>query len=171
MEPDIQHLTVEERIQYSELLRERIYSTITLLAVVVVMWQHPSEYSVWTVLGVIAGTVTALWLATLIASRMSYRIVHGEAELSAHSRKSAEAASGLLAPAIAPIFFVLVSLTGLIELKTALLISVISLVFSMFIFSVVSGRKVAGSWLRLLLFSTLQMGLGFAVVALKLLIK
>lgn len=171
MEPDIQHLTVEQRIRYGELLRERIYSTITLLAVVVVMWQHPAEYSAWTVLGSIAGTVIALWLATLISSRMSFRIAHGEDELNSHYRKSAEAASGLLAPAATPLFFVLISAIGLLELKTALLLGVMSLVLSLFIFSLVSGRKVVSNRLSLLLFSALQMLLGLGVVALKLIIK
>lgn len=161
----------ERRIEYAELLRERIYSTITLLAVVVVIWQHPGSYSALGVIGAIAGTVGALWLATLIASRMSYRIVHDNNELEQHYRKASEAASGLLAPAVVPISFVFVSMTGLIDLKTALLIGVAVLVLSLFLFSLVSGRKVASSKLSLLFYSVMQLGLGLAVVALKLLLK
>ena len=171
MAQNIFNLSPNDRAQYAELLRERIYSTITLLALVVVLWQHPSDYTAWGVIGTIIGTVGALWLATLIASRMSYRIIHDGSELESHYRKSSEAASGLLSPAGAPVFFVLISMTGLIELKTALLISVISLVLSLFLFSLVSGSKLASNRIALLLYSLLIMGLGLAVVALKLALK
>lgn len=162
---------LDQRIEYAELLRERIYSTITLLAVVVVMWQHPDNHSVFGVVGIIIGTVGALWLATLIASRMSYRIVHDDQELESHYRKASGAASGLLAPAAAPILFVTISITGLIDLKTSLLLSVAVLVVSLFLFSLVSGRKVASSTLSLLFYSFLQLGLGLVVVMLKLVLK
>ena len=165
------NLSTNDRTQYGELLRERIYSTITLLAVVVVLWQHPGDYTAWGVVGTIIGTVGALWLATLIASRMSYRIVHDNSELESHYRKSSEAASGLLVPASAPVFFVLISMTGLIELKTALLISVILLVLSLFLFSLVSGSKLTSNRVALLLYSVLIMGLGLAVVVLKIVLK
>ena len=161
----------EQRIKYAELLRERIYSTITLLAVMVVMWQHPGSHSALGVIGAIIGTVGALWLATLIASRMSYRIVHDNKELESHYRKASAAASGLLAPAAAPIFFVIVSMPGLIDLKTALLLSVVVLVLSLFLFSLVSGRKIANSRLSLFFYSMMQLALGLAVVALKLFVK
>ena len=164
-------LSAHQRVQYAETLRERIYSTITLLAVVVVLWQHPSDHSAWGVIGIIIGTVGSLWLATLIASRMSYRIVHDDGELESHYREATEAASGLLAPASLPVLLVLISTTGLIELKTALFMSVTLLVLSLFVFSLVSGRKIASSRLALLLYSALLLGLGLAVVALKLVIK
>lgn len=164
-------LSLSKRIHYAELLRERIYSTITLLAVMVVLLRHSDEYSALTVAGSIAGTVGALWLATLIASRMSYRIAHNDEEVELHYRKSVEAASGLLVPAGAPVFFVLISMTGLIELRTALTASIALLVLSLFAFSLLSGRKVASSRIELLLYSVLQMGLGLAVVLLKLILE
>lgn len=164
-------ISANERDQYAELLRERIYSTITLLAVVVVLWQHAADHSAWATVGTIIGTVGALWLATLIASRMSYRIVHDDSELESHYRKASEAASGLLAPAVAPIFLILVSMTGLISLETALLFSVVLLILSLFLFSLISGRKVASSKVSLIVYSTLQLGLGLTVVILKLVLK
>lgn len=165
------NLSPAQRTQYAELLRERIYSTITLLAVLVVLWQHPGDYTEWGVIGAIVGTVGALWLATLIASRMSYRIAHDDKELEPHFREASEAASGLLAPAGAPVFLVLMSMTGVIDLQTALLLSVVLLVLSLFLFSLISGRKIASSNLSLLVFSAMQLGLGLAVVALKLALK
>lgn len=164
-------ISAEERHEFAELLRERIYSTITLLAVVIVLWQHASNYTAWGVIGIITGTVGALWLATIIATRMSYRIAHDDNELEEHYQKAASSASGLLTPALLPSVLMLVSMTGLISIKTALLMSVIGLVLSLFLFSLISGRKIARSYLSLFMYSALQMLLGMGVVALKLLIK
>jgi len=167
----VSSISVDQRIEYAELLRERIYSTITLLAVVVTLWQHANNYSAWAVVGAVIGTVGALWLATLIASRMSYRIVHDGKELEMHYRKASEAASGLLAPAVMPVALTLISMTGLFTLEAALASSVILLVLSLFMFSLVSGRKIASSFLSLVVYSLLQLGLGLVVVALKLIVK
>ncbi len=162
----------EQRRHLAELLRERIYSTISLLAVVVVLWQYPETHSPWGSVGVIVGTVVALWLATLIAARTSYRIVHDDdADRDREFGESKEAASGLLTPAIAPVFFIFLSILGLIELKTALLLGVISLLFSLFLFSLLSGWKLKNTPWRLVGYSLLQMGLGFTVVLIKLAVK
>lgn len=164
-------LPPEERAIFAETLRERIYSTITLLAVIVVLWQHPSDHRALGVIGIIYGTVGALWLATIIASRMSYRIVHDDHELGPRSHEAIQAASGLLVPATAPALFVLASLTGLISLATALFFGMVSLILSLFFFSVFAGRKLSDRPGKILLYSLLQLGLGIGVVALKLLVE
>lgn len=167
----IKSLSSTERHQFAEILRERIYSTITLLAVMVTLWQHADDHSPLATVGIIVGTVVALWLATLIAARMSYRIVHDDHEIAAKSWEAAESARGLLMPAGAPLLFVLLSLTHLISLETALLLGIISLVLSLFLFSIYSGRKLSGGWLQLLFYSSLQMALGIGIVALKILVE
>lgn len=166
-----QSITNDQRVQYAELLRERIYSTITLLAVLVVLWQHPDDQNAWAAIGTIIGTVGALWLATIVASRMSYRIAQKDNELESHYTKSTAAASGLLAPAITPVLLILVSMTGLISLKTALLLGIISLLLSLFLFSLMSGRKLAGSTLSLLLYSLLQTAIGLGIVLFMMVVK
>lgn len=167
----IDTMTDAQRAVFAETLRERIYSTITLLAVVVVLWQHPDEHRPIGVIGIIYGTVGALWLATIIASRMSYRIVHTDKELEPRTREVYQSASGLIVPATAPAIFVLVSLTGIITLETALFIGMLSLILSLFLFSLYSGSKLSDRPGKILFYSLLQLGLGIAVVLLKLLIK
>ncbi len=169
--PNFSDLPPERRQEFAEHLRERIYATLTLLAVMVALWQHPEEHSVLGVVGIVAGTVVALWLATVIAARMSYRMVHESSELEPKFREVATSASGLLAPAGAPVFFALLSLTGLISLKTALFIGVLSLVLSMFFFSLYAGRKSSDSAGKIVLYSLLQMTLGVGVVLLKLAVE
>lgn len=168
---ELRHISKEQRGQFAEMLRERIYATITLLAVMVTLWRHADDHSTWGVIGTIAGTVVALWLATLIAAHMSYRIVHDGEDFREKSWEASESARGLLAPAGAPLLFVLLSFTPLISLHTALLFGVISLVVSLFLFSLYSGYKLSDSWKKLLLYSLLQMALGMGIVALKILVE
>lgn len=162
----------DELTLLAEMLRERIYATITLLAVVVALWQHPDEHQPLGVIGIILGTVVALWLATIVAARISYTAVHGAA---VHKEpkylEASKAASGLLTPAGPPIFFVLLSISGLVSLKTALLIGVVSLLASLFLFSVMSGSRVTDSKVKLLVFSAIQTLIGVGVVLLKLAVE
>ena len=163
--------TAEQRNQFAEILRERIYATITLLAVMVTLWRHPSEHSDFGTIGIILGTGGALWFATMIAARMSYRIIHSSEEAAAKSWEASESARGLLTPAGAPIFFILFSFTNLIDLKTSLLLGISSLVLSLFLFSLYSGRKSSDSWAKILLYSLLQLALGVGIVALKIIVE
>jgi len=168
---NLSDLTNEERSLFAEILRERIYATITLLAVVVVLWQHPDEHQPLGTIGIMFGTVAALWLATLIATRMSYTVIHGAADVEPKYLEAKKVASGLFAPVALPIVLVLVSMTGVFTLKTALFVGMVSLVLSLFFFSVASGRRVADNTLHLLLYSVLQMALGIAIVLLKLAVE
>lgn len=169
--PAIKELSPEQRSLFAEILKERIYATLTLLAVMVTLWQHPEDHRPLGVIGIIAGTVVALWLATLIAARMSYRAVHHSGDLEPKYREAVEAARGLLMPVGVPIFFVLLALVHIINLQTALMLGVISLVLSLFAFSVYSGRRSADSFGRILLYSFLQMALGVGVTLLKLAVE
>ena len=169
--PEFSDLLPEKRQEFAEHLRERIYATLTLLAVMVVLWQHPEEHSVWGVIGIILGTVVALWLATIIAARMSYRMVHDTSELEPKFREVVSSASGLLAPAGVPVFFVLLAMLQVMSMKWALSIGILSLVLSLFFFSLYAGRKSSDSLTKILLYSILQMALGVGVVLLKLAVE
>ncbi len=162
-------LPLEVREQFAENTKERIYSTITLLAVITALWHGVAHHSHMGALATIVGSVVALWLATLMSARMSYRAVHGKSVPTKKYREAIYAASGLLTPAVAPVFFVLLSAAGVMTLKTALLVSMIALLLSMFIFSVIGSRRIYDSPLRILTISLLELSIGLGVVSLKLL--
>jgi len=169
---DLRSISDDDRAFVAEMLRERIYATITLLAVVAALWQHPDEHQPLGAIGVILGTVVALWLATLVAARISYTAVHGNmVHKEPKYLEASKAASGLLTPASTPILFILLSMTSLFSLKTALFIGVISLLASLFFFSVMSGSRVTDSKVKLLFFSAMQTLIGVGVVLLKLAVE
>lgn len=167
----LERLTPEQRELVAENMRERIYSSITLIAVLTVMWQNngTEPHSTLGTIAVILGSVVALWLATLISARMSYRAVHGKSIDRKDYVRTLFTASGLLAPAILPIVIVLVSgLTHWYTIKTALFASIVISVLSLFALSFQAGRKIYDSLPRLLLVSTLEMSVGLLVIVLKL---
>lgn len=162
----IRNLSPDQRLVYAEYLRERIYSTLTLLAVMTGLWRHADSYTPRGALGIVLGTVGAIWLATIVADRMSRTIVHGtKAEKTVSEIKNP--ATGLLEPAGVPALFIIFAALGWIQLSTALLVGVVVLVVSLFIFSVLSGRKIADSRTSLILYSLVQMLIGLGVVLLK----
>jgi hypothetical protein len=150
-------------------MRERIYSSITLLAVMAALWQNADHHTYLGTIASIFGAAVALWLATLIAIRMSYRAVHGQAISHREYSRTLFAASGLLAPAVPPIILIALSwLTHFYDLKIALGAAMIVGLLSLFILSFTAGRKIYNSTWRLLLVSLLEMAVGIGIIILKL---
>jgi|GEM_PF-695193 len=161
-------LSAERREVIAENTKERIYATITLLAVIAGLWQTADHRSFWGAVLTILGTATALWLATLIAARMSYRAIHLKSMRAADYGKLLFTSSGLFVPAFIPIVFILASSTHLFSLKTALAAGMGALALSLFAFSFAAGRRIYESLTQILLISGLEMLLGVGVIALKL---
>ena len=152
----------------AENMKERIYATITLLAVIVALWQSAEEHSVGGSVATFLGTVTALWLATLISSRISHRAVHGKSLTSRDMAKVSFTSSGLFVPAILPVFLVLLSGAGVMKLKVAFMAGIVALLLSLFLLSFMAGRRIYTSPVRLYLVSLGEMAVGIGVVLLKL---
>ncbi len=153
----------------AENMKERVYSTITLIAVLTVMWQNAAHHSTGGSIAAIFGSVVALWLATLISARMSYRAIHGKAISLQDYRKSLFTASGLLAPAITPVLILaLGAATDWYDLRTALFASMVASLLSLFILSFNASRHIYDSLGKTLLISLLEMSVGVGVILLKL---
>ncbi len=162
-------LTPQMREIIADNMRERIYSSITLLAVMAALWQNAQHHTHIGAIASILGAAVALWLATLIAIRMSYRAVHGKGISRREYSRTLFAASGLLAPAAPPILLIALSgLTHLYSLKSALMAAIIVGLLSLFLLSFTAGRKIYDSTWRLLLVSALEMTVGIGVILLKL---
>ena len=162
-------MTPEMKEIVAENMKERVYSTITLIAVLTVMWQNANHHSTIGVITIIFGSVVALWMATLISIRMSYRAIHGRPINMANYRKALFSASGLLAPAITPFIIIAVSgATHWYDLKSALMASMVVSLLSLFALSFNASRRIYDSIWRQLLVSLLEMSVGVGVILLKL---
>ena len=164
----LETMTPKMREAVAENMKERVYATITLLAVIAALWQTSAHHSVKGILLTIIGSVVALFFATLISSRMSYRAIHSKSIEPRQYQHVIFTTSGLLAPAIAPSLIVLGSLTGWYDIKAALMASMIVLLLSLFLLSFNAGRRIYDSTWRLLAVSALEMSVGLGVILLKL---
>lgn len=165
---NLETMTPAMREAIAENMKERVYATITLLAIIAALWQASDHHSVRGAILTILGSVVALMLATLISARMSYRAIHGESINPKQYQRTIFTSAGLLAPAIAPCLIILGSLTGWYELKMALLVSMIVLLLSLFLLSFNAGRRIYDNTWRLLIVSTLEMSVGLGIILLKL---
>lgn len=164
----LSRLTPEMREVIAENMKERVYSTITLIAVLTVMWQHPSSHSPFGAIMTILGSVAALWAATLISIRMSYRAVNGKPISSTEYRKTFFTSSGLLAPAIAPILIIAIgAVTGLWGLQASLFAGMIVSLLQLFFLSFSAGRQIYDNTWRLLVMSLLETSVGVGIILLK----
>lgn len=157
----------EERLQLAELLKERIYSTITLLAVLATLWRGAEHVTPLGAAGSILATAVALWLAIAIASRMSYHVIHGASMPARELGQMLAVRKALLAPAIAPILFIGLSVITPLSLETALFIGMLSLLASFAIFSLIAGRRTRATWYEIAISSGLEIALGIGVILLK----
>lgn len=160
-------ISPEAQKYVAENMKERIYATLTLLAVVVSLWQTAKEHSVIGAIASVAGTVFALWLATLVAVRMSHRTVHGKNLSARDGAKLAFTSSGLLLPAVMPVLLLLFSSSGLISMRAALMASIVVLLLSLVALSLAASRKIYDRPWQILLVSALELVIGVGVVALK----
>ena len=154
----------------AENMKERVYATITLLAVITALWQSANEHTAIGALASIVGTAVALWLATLVAARMSHHAIRGRGMTMREVKKLLFSSSGLFAPVLVPAIFIFFSMTGRISLRTALFTGVISLLLSLFLLSYYAGRRIHTNTLQLVLMSSFEFLLGVGVIALKILV-
>jgi hypothetical protein len=159
---------VEFQEHLAENMKERVYATITLIAVITALWQVSELHTFKGVLASIGGTVVALWLATLVSARVSHHAIYGKSMDHSELRRLIFTSSGVFTPAIVPVILVLLSGVGLMSIKNALFGGIVTLLLSLFLLSFVAGRRIYPSVSRVILISALEMSVGIGVVLLKL---
>jgi len=159
----------EKKEQYVDLLKERIYASITLIAILSGQLPHAERIKPLSLLLSIFGTVFALWGATIIAHRLSYRVVHGEDRTRQSYRKLAMSSFGLLIPAIVPSVVTFGSVAGLYDVTSAIIVSIVLLLVTLFGFALMATSRVYKSWIRIILIALAEVALGCVIVGIKIL--
>jgi hypothetical protein len=160
-------LSKQELELVSEYLKERIYATITLIALLATLWQTASHFSPAGAALSVLGTVIALWLAVGVASRMSYHVVNGKRMSPQVYIGILRAHAALLIPAGPALFFIGLSAFDIFSLETALFISMIALLLSFAGFSLMAGRQIHSNLLEIIVTSAFEVGLGVGIILLK----
>lgn len=148
-----------------ELLKERIYATLALLAVLLTI--DAARTSALRATFVIAGTALSLWAASLIASRMSYRIVMQQMETGEKSEAQLVRHSPLLLAAVFPLLMTSFSVAHLISLSLAINIAIGASLLLIVIWSLLSAIAMRMGQLFTLVVALAELAIGIGIVLLK----
>ncbi|MEU6174974.1 hypothetical protein ABZ832_24070 [Streptantibioticus parmotrematis] len=149
-----------------ERLKERVYATITMLAVVVslaVGGTADHGDAVWSILG----TSIGVWLATFVADQQAHRAVAHRYARSEEFRQMLYTSSPLLLSAVGPLVFTGVSALGLMSLPVAMYIACGLDLAELFVWSTVTGLRMGEGRLAALLAGAADMVIGFGIVMVK----
>lgn len=149
-------------------LKERIYATITLVAVVVTLAEAEATDHAEAALTV-ASTALGVWLATLVADEQAHRAMSGRGASRAEIRTAMYVSSPLLLSAVGPLVLIGMSAMGVMVLVTALLISAVVEVASLFLLGWQTGLRMGNGPLSAVVSGLLDTAIGAFVVAVKLL--
>lgn len=151
----------------ASLLKERIYGTIILLAVLVSI--DPGHTSPFTALLIVAGTVISIWAASIVAAQMSRRIImqrlaKGPEALEERFIEHAP----LLAAGAFPVFLLGLSALSILPLAWAVNAGIIYGVFLMLLWSLLSAKAMGAKKYLTLFVASIELLIGLGIVALKL---
>lgn len=151
----------------AELLKERIYATFVLLAVLLTI--DPRHTTPLHVMAIVGGTALSLWMASVVASRMAYQIVMQKKDtnrLRMHLRLAQHAP--LLYAAAFPLLVTLLAFIHIMPLVTAVNISVGSLLFLLVAWSLLSARALNAGKFATVVLAGIELLIGLLIIGLKL---
>jgi hypothetical protein len=167
--PDPSTISEGEEEGFAERLRERVYVTFAVLAVIVTLLAHAHGLTAGTAAGSLAitavGTVAAAWLAELIAHLAAHGGFPDRDHLGTMTRTSGSALLTLATPLLA----LAVAGLGWWEVATALRVGVGALVVSLVLIAWLGIRRTQLPWPARILALGVLATLAAGVVALKLL--
>lgn len=148
----------------AESLKERIYASLALLAVLLTLDpKHSTPLHAATIIG---GTALSLWLASLVSSQMARRMVFGQPDAK-QFEEDQQRHSPLLASAILPLILVGLSALHVMSLERAMTISIWTILLALIGWSLASARSMHASRLATFLLAGISLLIGLGIVALK----
>lgn len=152
----------------AERLKERIYAELTVVAVVLGLALGGTEGAGAAALSV-AGTVLGLWLATIAADYQGHSAAYGHRPRGHELRRMLFVSSALLTAAVGPLVLIGAAALGLLELTTALFVSVGIALAVMFAWGLGIGRRMGSGLVAALVSGAVNVVIGLVVVGVKLL--
>ncbi|MFF7871212.1 hypothetical protein ACFZCT_32875 [Streptomyces qaidamensis] len=146
-------------------LKERIYATITMIAVVVglSLGDVGSPGAVATVLT----TALGLWLAAFVADQQAHRTVHRHFATGRELRRMLYVSSPLLSCAVGPALLIALAALEVLSLHAALLTAAGVGVLSLFLWGCLGGLRMGGGALAATVAGLADAAIGVAVALVK----
>lgn len=153
--------------RHAEHLKERIYATLTIIAVMLGLALAGDATHLASALSVF-GTALGLWLATLTAEAQAHRIAYGRMTNAAEFRHMLFVSSPLLTAAVGPLMLVGLSALEALPLTTALYLAVAVDAAELFLWSCVTGKRMGGGLLAAIVVGLINLLIGGIVIVVKL---
>ncbi|GAA2707796.1 MULTISPECIES: hypothetical protein [Streptomyces] len=147
-------------------LKERLYATITMIAVVVAL-AYSGHAGPATAAVSVAATAVGLWLTSIVADGQAHRIMHRPGVIKQYLWETLFVSSPLLLSAVGPLILILLSALGAIALHTALLTAAGVSVATLFAWGCYSGLRMGSGLVVALLAGTADAAIGTAVALVK----
>ncbi|MFI9722738.1 hypothetical protein ACIHFE_24290 [Streptomyces sp. NPDC052396] len=158
--------TPDPTVLFVSRLKERLYATITMIAVVVGL-ASAGEVGPVGAASSVAGTAVGLWLTSLVADGQAHRVVHGIGFSRQQLRATLHVSSPLLLSAVGPLILITLSALGVLRLHTALLIAAGVSVWVLFAWGWYGGLRMGGGRVLALVTGLADAAIGTAVALAK----
>lgn len=123
LKPIVTNPTKQSRERYAAFLKEQIYGSFTLLAVNIGLLIK-SNISLHDAFITIVTTSIGLWLASMLAAVIAYRVVHDKNMPRAEFIHEITIHRGLIVAAVPSLVMFAVAATGIIEVQTAIIAAI-----------------------------------------------
>jgi hypothetical protein len=163
-------LNTELQKEYiADLLKERIYATLALLAVLISI--DAAHSSPLHAIYIICGTIISLWAASIVATQMSRRMIfQGELDHSQETHHQLRRHAPMLASLIFPLIMIWLAMIQVINLEIAINISIVSALLLLAGWSIGSARSLRAKKLPTFILVVIELAIGLGIVGLKVLI-
>ncbi|MEG8275275.1 hypothetical protein [Streptomyces sp. AHA2] len=146
-------------------LKERIYATITMIAVVVGL--SLGEVGSLGALATVLTTALGLWLAAFVADQQAHRTVHRRFATGRELRRMLYVSSPLLSAAVGPAVLIGLAALDVLSLDTALSVAAGVAVVSLFLWGCLGGLRMGGGALTAIAAGVVDAAIGVAVALVK----
>lgn len=150
-------------------LRERVYATLVGLATVLTLLNYVDGTSPGGAALQLAGSMTALFAASLVADVVAHSGTHGEFPRGRALRRAMAISAQILEIAAGPVALIALAATGLWTLRTGLVLAACLFATTQVGVALLATRRSRLSRGRRIVLVLVEIGLGAAVVAIKLL--
>lgn len=150
----------------AELLRERIYATFALVAILATI--DASHTSPLHAAYLVVGTIVSLWAASIVATIMSRRMIFRNSLNHKHEiRHQILVHAPMLWSLLFPLFLIFLAGLHVISLSWALNISIFGTLLLLAGWSISSAKSLHSRKVPTIILILLQLGIGLGIIALK----
>lgn len=167
LKPIVTNPTKQSRERYAAFLKEQIYGSFTLLAVNIGLFIKPG-LKVESAFITIASTAMGLWLASLLASVIAYRVVHDKNMPRREFVHDIAVHRGLLVAAVPSLLMFSLAALNLIEIRTAVIAAISLAIVGMTVAILRSAKTGSNSLVTALISVGIQTAVGAAIILIKL---